>query len=106
MLTNLPAVIIAERMGVVIAQSSRGRKPDLRGPMAPCPYNIMVDGVMMQPLVGPDGVPHVDLKLLPDPKDVHGIEVFGGPAQIPLQYGGIGDGKWCGLIAIWTRDGR
>jgi hypothetical protein len=106
MLTNVPSVTIAERMGVVVAQSSRGRNPSLMGPMAPCPYNVMVDGVAMQSIVGPDGMPHVDLKLLPDPKDVHGIEVFGGPAQIPLQYGGTGNGKWCGLIAIWTRDGR
>ena len=36
----------------------------------------------------------------------HGIEVFGGPSTIPLQYGGTGNNKWCGLIAIWTKDGR
>ena len=93
-------------MGVVVAQSSRGRLPSLMGPMAPCPYNIMVDGVSMQSLVGDDGQPHIDLKLLPAPSDVHGIEVFGGPSSIPLKFGGTGNNKWCGLIAIWTKDGR
>ncbi len=106
MLTTVPAVTVAERMGVVVAQSSRGRLPSLMGPMAPCPYNIMVDGVPMQSIVGDDGQPHIDLKLLPAPSDVHGIEVFGGPSSIPLKYGGTGDNKWCGLIAIWTKDGR
>jgi hypothetical protein len=41
--------------------------------------------------------------LLPKPEEIHGIEVFAGPASIPLQYSGIGKDKWCGLIAIWTR---
>ena len=106
MLTTVSAVTVAERMGVVVAQSSRGRLPSLLGPMAPCPYNVMVDGVPMQSIVGDDGMPHIDLKSLPAPDAVHGIEVFGGPSTIPLQYGGTGNNKWCGLIAIWTKDGR
>jgi outer membrane receptor for ferrienterochelin and colicin len=44
-----------------------------------------------------------DLRLLPKLEEIHRIEVFAGPASIPVQYGGSGDDKWCGMIAIWTR---
>ena len=61
---------------------------------------VMVDGLVMNS--GP-GQLTFDLRLLPKPEEIHGIEVFAGPASIPLQYGGSGSNKWCGLIAIWTR---
>ena len=44
-----------------------------------------------------------DLRMLPPPEEVYGLEVFAGPSSIPPQYGGVGVGKWCGLIAVWTR---
>ena len=40
---------------------------------------------------------------LPPPDQIHGIEVFAGPASIPPQYNGAANDKMCGLIAIWTR---
>ena len=33
--------------------------------MAPCPYNVMVDGVQMQAIIGPDGnVDYIGEKIL------------------------------------------
>lgn len=64
-----------------------------------CFMNVMVDGVMMAtPMDGP-----FDVAKLPPPDEIHGIEVFAGAASLPVQYGGAGNNKWCGLIAIWTR---
>jgi formylmethanofuran dehydrogenase subunit C len=62
----------------------------------PCYMRVMVDGV-----VWPDEKPN--LNLLPRPSEIHGMEVWAGPSSIPPQYGGTGSGKWCGMIAIWTR---
>lgn len=57
---------------------------------------VGVDGV-----VWPDDPPN--LANLPPANAIHGIEVFAGPSSIPLQYGGTGTDKWCGLIMVWTR---
>ncbi len=66
--------------------------------------NVMVDGVMMGTEMMPGGgeVPF-NLTNLPHPDAIYGIEVFAGSASMPLQYGGEGKNKNCGLIAIWTR---
>ena len=50
-----------------------------------------------------DGFPSFNLKDLPSPDAIYGIEVFAGPASIPLQYGGSGRDKWCGLVVVWTK---
>jgi hypothetical protein len=63
-----------------------------------CPYRVMVDDVMLPTS------PAVNLDDLPAPKDVAGIEVYSGPATIPVQYRGMG--MTCGLIIVWTRIGK
>lgn len=107
MLSNLSTVKVTEgftagRSGdeVVAAVSTRTYSPNLINGSQPCFYMVMVDGVVKRP---PAGQQSFDLRQLPRPEEIHGIEVFAGPASIPLQYGGVGDGKWCGLIAVWTR---
>lgn len=60
-----------------------------------CYMQIIVDDVIMPtPL---------DLALLPSPREVAGIELYTGPATLPVRYNGL-DAR-CGLIMIWTRDG-
>ncbi|MEO7998405.1 MAG: hypothetical protein ABI852_13225, partial [Gemmatimonadaceae bacterium] len=66
------------------------------GGLVDCPMRVMIDGVMMPELTDIDQV---------DPKAAYGIEVFNGPAAIPLQMQGMRKEQWCGLIAIWTRSG-
>jgi hypothetical protein len=99
MLTAVPSVRIVDSAGVT-AESTRSLNvnPDLS--VSKCYMTVMVDGLVMNS--GP-GQLTFDLRLLPKPEAIHGIEVFAGPASIPLQYSGIGKDKWCGLIAIWTR---
>lgn len=99
-LTNVPGVLVVDS-GMVTAESTRGKKvtPDLQ--LVPCYFMILVDGLEMKPTRPSDAA--YDLRLLPKPNEVHGMEVFDGPAIIPVQYSGAGDNKWCGMIMIWTR---
>jgi hypothetical protein len=119
MLANVPSMKIAQQGSVVIARSMRVESPRLTaGTDMVCYMRVMVDGVLMQEdmLEAPDFAPSpshprppqkgyaTDLtKTLPRPNEIHGIEVFAGPASIPPQYGGTGSNKWCGLIAVWTK---
>jgi hypothetical protein len=68
--------------------------------LVPCYLSVVVNGIPQRPKPGAGAF---DLRDLPPPADIYGIEVFAGGASIPVQYGGTGDGKLCGLIAIWTR---
>lgn len=61
-----------------------------------CTMQIVLDRV---PLPQP-----FNLDLLPQPKDIYGIEVYAGSATVPLEYSGVNRG--CGVILVWTRDGQ
>jgi hypothetical protein len=97
MLTALPSVRIVDHDTLVFAQSSRST---LTSPEDACYMQIAVDGVVLSNVPGKKTY---DLRQLPPPDQIHGIEVFAGPATIPVPLGGAGDRKWCGLIAVWTR---
>ncbi len=106
MLTNVSAINVTDRQehgnDVIVATSRRGMITSV-GPgkgNQPCFLKVMVDGVAMQ---SDDLRGFVNLKTLPMPASVYGIEVFAGPASIPVQYTGAGDQKYCGLVAIWTK---
>jgi hypothetical protein len=99
MLTGIASVDVTVRDSRVIATSRRARVSEFRS-NTPCYLLVMVDGVSLSK-TGDEG--GFNLQDLPQPDEIHGIEVFAGPSSIPPQYGGTGAGKWCGLIAIWTR---
>jgi hypothetical protein len=58
-----------------------------------CVLQIVIDGFP----VGSGGVP--------SPRDIAGIEVYPGPATVPLQFQNL-RGARCGVVLIWTGDGR
>ena len=97
MLTQVQGVTVTDRDNMVVATSRRGIVTSSGND--PCFLRIIVDGVALNASSGGG----VDLRQLPPPDQVHSIEVFSGAASIPIQYGGTGQGKFCGLIAIWTR---
>jgi hypothetical protein len=101
MLTNVPSVRIlaSEKVKAQTTRSPQIMTPDFK--LRNCYMQVMVDGLLVQPMPGDSGA--VDLRTLPKPSEVHGMEVFAGPATIPPQYSGVGSDKWCGLIAIWTK---
>jgi protocatechuate 3,4-dioxygenase beta subunit len=99
MLTGLASIDVTVRDSRVVATSRRAVVSEFNTSQ-PCFVLFMVDGVALRQTDDQGGV---NLQDLPQPDEIHGIEVFAGPSTIPPQYGGTGAGKWCGLIALWTR---
>ena len=71
-----------------------------------CFLRLIVDGIERSgPINGP-----ANLADLPPPSEIHGIEVFAGPASVPPQYNSpsrtgstMGGVSSCGLVAVWTK---
>lgn len=105
MLTSISSVKVADMGGSVVARSNRVETPlgIMRGDNRPCFMRVMIDDVLLQEEQVQPGVLATNLSHLPPPSDIHGIEIFAGPASIPVKYTGLGSGKWCGLIMIWTK---
>ncbi len=61
--------------------------------MGACPMTVYLDQV---PMPTP-----FNLDLLPSPKSIAGIEVYGGSSTIPPQFSGPNRG--CGVILVWTK---
>ena len=61
-----------------------------------CPYQVLVDGIPM-----PEAF---DLDLLPPPSTYAAVEVYIGAATLPPSLGAT-SGRWCGVIAVWTKEG-
>ena len=95
--------ISPEGSGPVMVKSRRGGAID-------CYLQIYLNGI---PLVGagrpgPDGLlPPPDLTTLPAPKEIMGIEIYGGLATAPnwLPMRPSSTNPKCGVIMLWTRDG-
>ncbi|MHB1311415.1 MAG: carboxypeptidase-like regulatory domain-containing protein [Gemmatimonadaceae bacterium] len=99
---------VIDSAGVLLVASSRGSKPvfgalgsgkaSTKGgdDLAPCVMRIAVDGSMREWGFSLDEI---------EPKEIHGIEVYPGPATIPVQFGGLRKDAACGLVMIWTRRG-
>ena len=69
----------------------------------PCYMAVMIDGVVLRNTYT-DSTNAFDLRDLPPPSAVHGIEIFGDAASIPIKYAGaVLNDQNCGLIAVWTR---
>ncbi|MEO7087022.1 MAG: hypothetical protein ABI442_07140, partial [Gemmatimonadaceae bacterium] len=99
MLTGIPSIKVVDNDTMVMAVSARVQLTSILD-NRPCPMAIAINGQLVEPRSDQTGV---DLRFLPAPEVVYGIEVFAGASTIPVQYGGIGKNKWCGMVAIWTR---
>lgn len=98
MLRGIPSIRIVDSAGVT-AESARSMDMNADLSVKPCYIMVMVDGLVKNAANGNA----YDLRQLPKPDEVYAVEVFAGPASIPVQYGGTGTDKWCGMIAVWTR---
>lgn len=71
-----------------------------------CPYEVYVDGVK---LPAPSSAPRdggiFSIDNIAVPRELAGIEVYNGAAEIPLQYKATSGGGFCGVILLWTRIG-
>ena len=61
-----------------------------------CLFVVYIDGVRL-----PTGSGFNDIA---QPKEISGIEIYSGPATIPVQYK-LTSGSFCGVILLWTRIG-
>jgi len=98
MLTGISSIKVVDTMSVTV-ESARSNLSRM-GSLVSCYLSVIVNGIPQRPK---PGAAAFDLRDLPPPPDIYGIEIFAGGSSIPVQYGGTGDGKACGLIAIWTR---
>jgi hypothetical protein len=60
-----------------------------------CPMHIVLDGIPLGDNLGD----------LPSPKELAGIEIYHGPASMPLEFKRWSGAAYCGLIVAWTKDG-
>ena len=69
----------------------------MRGPWGYCSPRLFLDGMRVELRGMPlDGVIAL--------QDLQAVEVYRGPAETPLEYGGIGT-DLCGAIVFWTKTG-
>lgn len=87
--------ILAEPDGAMRPMSSRGLAFETRK-VAPCYLSVFINGVAAEATF--------DLRLLPPPRELYGVEVFAGAASVPLRYSAASlNDRTCGVIAIWTK---
>lgn len=98
-LMTVPAMTVTpdqSRNGALIALSRReGGGLTSLGEPAYCPMAVQLDGVKLST--------QFDLRLLPTPKDIAGIEIYSGPATTPPQF--AGPDSHCGVMIVWTKQG-
>ena len=95
---RFPSIKIIDSAGTFLVTSARMMKPSMisgkQSDLAPCVFQVVVDDVQM-----PWGF---DMDLL-NRDDLHGIEIYPGPATIPVEYRSTRRDAMCGMIAIWTK---
>jgi len=96
---RFPSLTVMNEGNKVLVVSSRSKKTFFAmskqdiDTLGPCIFQVRLDDVRME--LG------YDMDEL-NREDIHGIEVYSGPASIPADYASTSDG-WCGLILLWTK---
>ncbi|MDB4890964.1 MAG: hypothetical protein JWL61_2819 [Gemmatimonadetes bacterium] len=99
LLRRVMGVRLADSMHVLIPVSNRGDKIVRVGTQlmsVPCVMRIGLNGFITDP--------NFSMNLI-SPMDIHGIEIYNGPASIPPEFNRTAADLYCGLIMIWTRSG-
>ena len=95
---RFPSIRMIDSAGTFLVTSSRAQKPVMRAgkssDLAPCVFQVVVDDVEM-----PWGF---DMDMI-NRDEIHGIEIYPGPATIPVEYRSTRPDAMCGMIAIWTK---
>lgn len=93
LLRGIPGVNVIDTVGVKLIRMMRGRAMSLvqgsdHGGCAPAVYV--------------QGMRQMDPGVLPrlDPHAIRAIEVYRGPSEVPVEYGGVGPGR-CGVVLFW-----
>jgi outer membrane receptor protein involved in Fe transport len=97
LLRRVLGISVVDSVHVPIVISSRGLKiANVKGQLVPvqCIVPVGVDGFLKDSRFAINSIP---------PADIHGIEIYDGPASIPPLLNGGGADRYCGLVMIWTR---
>ena len=102
LLRRSSALTIKDSSGVLIPVSRRAQKVVHRVggrlvTLADCPFRIAVDGQLKEWGFAVNGIPT---------SEIHGIEIYPGPATIPTEFASTWQDSHCGLVMIWTRRDR
>ena len=98
MLSTVASVNLLNGPDGVVPFSRRVLNASMNDPnQPPCYMRVAIDGLLLSE------VPVNLAQVMPPPQELHGIEVFAGPASVPAEYGGYRTNMMCGLIAIWTK---
>lgn len=76
-------------------------RSQLTASRGPCFPRVYVDGAVVEQ--GGNHAPFSDFDELVPAGDLVGMEVYRSPAETPAQYAGL---TACGVILLWTRQGR
>lgn len=98
LLRRVISITVVDSSGILMAVSRRVQKP-VKGPagvldLANCPLQVAVDGQLKEWGYAVNAI---------TPEEIHGIEIYPGPASIPAEYASMRRDAACGLIMIWTR---
>lgn len=99
LLRRVMGVRLADSMHVLVPVSNRGNKVVRVGQQlmsVPCVMRIGVNGFIVDPTFSMNSI---------SPLDIHGIEIYNGPASIPPEFNRTAADLYCGLIMIWTKSG-
>jgi hypothetical protein len=99
LLRRVPGLRMEDSSHVLVPVSNRGYKlVDIQGHLvsAQCVMRIGMNGFIEPPGFSMNSV---------SPKDIHGIEIYNGPASIPPEFNAGAVDMHCGLIMIWTKSG-
>jgi outer membrane receptor protein involved in Fe transport len=101
LLRRVSSISIADSSGVLMAVTRRLQKPVVRrgagglfADLADCPLQVAIDGQLKEWGYAINSIP---------PEEIHGIEIYPGPATIPAEYASMRRDANCGLLIIWTR---
>ena len=90
LLRRTTSITLEDSADVVLVLTRRS------GKIAKCPLQLGVDGELRFGM---------QLNMLV-PEEIHGIEIYPGPATLPAEFGGMRGTLRCGLVMIWTRRDR
>ena len=102
LLRRVNSLTIVDSSGTLMAVSRRIQKPNIRNggvvmDLANCPLQVAVDGQLREWGFAVNNIA---------PEEIHGIEIYPGPATIPAEFASMKRDANCGLIMIWTRRAR
>jgi hypothetical protein len=99
LLRRIGSLTIVDSSGTLMAVSRRVQKPNIRTggvvmDLKNCPLQVAIDGQLREWGFAVNNIA---------PEEIHGIEIYPGPATIPAEFASMKRDANCGLIMIWTR---